>query len=246
VHACLIQAIELGFPRTLGATVDTLRYLIQRRSDVPAALGFLTDFEAAAREALATPSRRDDFTLGRWTIKRAVFACLRGAALSFADIEVRPTPSGAPAVLLDGAPAPLSVSLSHRAGEALCCVAPARLAMGCDLEIVEPHSAAFVADFFAPEERSRWERAALEDRDLFAALTWSAKESALKALREGLRRDTRSAIVAIGDLGPRGRWSPLSVRLEEGDVLAGLWRRDGARLATLVTFGATAPPEPLA
>ncbi len=55
-------------------------------------------------------------------------------------------------------------------------------------------SDAFVADYFAPEEQTLIAHSSPADRELMLALLWSAKESALKALREGLRLDTR-----IGD-----------------------------------------------
>lgn len=52
----------------------------------------------------------------------------------------------------------MTVSLSHRAGLALCTVAPAGVALGCDLEPVEPRSDAFVADYLTPAERALVER----------------------------------------------------------------------------------------
>src|ERR1022692_2932165 len=56
------------------------------------------------------------------------------------------------------------------------------------------------------------------ERARILALLWSAKESALKALREGLRLDTRSVIVHLSDdwscndLSDPNRWSPLQVQ----------------------------------
>lgn len=218
-----------------------VRFLIQRRADVPAALGFLAPAEMEALDRLVFPRRRDDFLLGRYALKRAAFACLEGAALTFADLEVRPAASGAPEIFLDGEPAPLSVSLSHRDGEAFCVIGPPRLALGCDVEIVEPRSPDFVADFFTREERDAWERA--PDRDAFACLVWSAKESALKALQEGLRRDTRSVAVRLGARGDP--WSALRADDEQGGALFGFHRRDGARLLTVVASEPIDPPEPL-
>ncbi len=215
--------------------------LTARRADVPAALGFLAPAEMDALDRLVFPRRRDDFLLGRYALKRAAFVYLRGAALAYRDLEVRPAASGAPEIVLDGDPAPISVSLSHRGGEAFVAVGPARLALGCDLEIVEPRSPALVADFFTAAERAAWERA--PDRDAFACLVWSAKESALKARREGLRRDTRGVSVRLGDRGDP--WSALQIDDEEGGPLFGFHRRDGARLFTVVAGAPIDPPEPL-
>ena len=43
------------------------------------------------------------------------------------------------------------------------------------------------------------------DHDAAANLIWSAKESGLKVLRTGLRRDTRSVEVVVGEAGRRDR-----------------------------------------
>lgn len=111
-----------------------------------------------------------------------MLARLPGATAA-AEVEIRAAPDGAPQVLLGGRPARLAVSLSHRAGLALCAVAPAATALGCDLEVVEPRGDAFVADYLTAAERALVERAGPADRALAVALVWSAKESALKALR---------------------------------------------------------------
>ena len=65
------------------------------------------------------------------------------------------------------------------------------MALGCDLEVIEPRSEEFVADYFTTEEQKMVSQAPIADRSKLLALLWSAKESALKALREGLRFDTR-------------------------------------------------------
>ena len=142
----------------------------------------------------ASPSVARTGKLGRWTAKHAVAACLQLPAdlPSLASIEVRPGPSGAPETFLGNKWAPVTISLSHRAGRAVCAVAPDGGALGCDLEVIEPHSDAFIADYFATEEQALVARAAPADRPGLVTLLWSAKESALKALRAGLRLDTRS------------------------------------------------------
>jgi len=65
-------------------------------------------------------------------------------------------------------------------------------------------------------------------RDLAATLIWSAKESALKALRTGLRADTRSVVVEV-DV-PRGELSVTSADAE----MRGWWWVDGGFVHTLV------------
>ena len=156
-------------------------------------------------------------------------------------IEIRPALDGAPEAFLDGAPAPVALSLSHRAGRSLCVVAPAGTALGADLELIEPRSDAFVNDYFTPAEQKLIDR----DRLLHPTLLWSAKESALKALREGLRMDTREVEVSLGD-GGSGGWSPLTVRrLATGELFAGWWRREGDLVMTLAAAPTPGIPQPL-
>ena len=79
------------------------------------------------------------------------------------------------------------------------------LSVGCDLELVEPRSALFVRDYFTAAERERVAAAPAREHDELANLIWCAKESALKVLRTGLRRDTRSVEVELGTSHPIGR-----------------------------------------
>ena len=215
---------------------------------------------------LRFPKRRADWLLGRWTAKKAVAIRLGlpRHADSLANIEIRQTPSGAPEVLVANEATPLMISLSHRGGRSICALAPAGEAVGCDLELVEPRSDAFVADYFAPEEQSLAARVSEADRPLVLALLWSAKESALKALGTGLRLDTRCVIVSPVDPQPnpkkeaaargeewlgrderadaREGWRPLRVRHGGGQVFYGWWfHRDGF-LRTAVTSFLCAEP----
>ncbi len=139
----------------------------------------------------------------------------------------------------------MAIALTHRAGHAVCAVAPAGILLGCDLEVVEPRSDAFVADFFTPAERSLVAQAPPEDRPLLANLLWSAKESALKALREGLRRDTRSVEVSFPEGSEKG-WSPFTADCTETfQTFHGWWRRDGDLLLTVAAAPAPAVPAQL-
>jgi 4'-phosphopantetheinyl transferase len=152
-------------------------------------------------------------------------------------LEIRAAISGEPEAYLDAAPLPVSISISHRAGVALCTVAPGGAEIGCDLELVEERSEAFVTDYFTVEEQALVARTPASERPLLLNLLWSAKESALKALHEGLRLDTRYVNVDI-DLSARGRdktaWEPLHVRLSNGGEFCGRWRQGGSTLRTIV------------
>src|SRR5581483_1022133 len=96
--------------------------------------------------------------------------------------------------------------------------------VGCDLEVVEPRSAGFVHDFLTRGERD-WV-ARHTDPDAAANLVWSAKESALKVLRTGLRRDTRSVEIAYGARQIAG-WQELAITVDGQQIFPGWWQRLG-------------------
>lgn len=218
-------------------------WLEQRQADVPAEDGWLSAGEQARLNALRFAGRRADWRLGRWTAKRAAAACL-GVPLT--AIEVHASPSGAPEVSCGNQPAALTISISHRAGVAICTVAPTGLALGCDLEVVEPRSSAFLRDYFTAGERALVAHAAESEWPRLLALLWSAKESVLKALRVGLRVDTRSVVVsprgALRQGGDGNAWHPLRARYAGAGVFHGWWRQTGDLLRTFAADLPTRPP----
>ena len=220
---------------------------------VPQGNDWLSAEETVHFNSLRFAKRSADWRLGRWTAKRAIafFLNLPVHPQALANIEIWPAPSGAPEAFVENAPAPVAISISHRDGTALCAIASSPvdlgLDLGCDLEIIEPRSEAFVADYFAPEEQVLIARSSPAERARILALLWSAKESALKALREGLRLDTRSVIVHLSDdwscndLSDPNRWSPLQVQCGDGQTFHGWWRSTMSIVRTVV---ANPPPDP--
>jgi 4'-phosphopantetheinyl transferase len=226
-----------------GTGMD-LYWLEQTEADVPRDNEWLGEGEAALLEGMRFAKRRADWRLGRWTAKRALASFWNSSASSraLAATEIRPASTGAPEVYLSNSPAPVSISLSHRAGMAMCAVSRSVDALGCDVEIIEPRSDAFVADYFVPEERALIARVSGLERFELVALLWSAKESALKALRTGLRLDTRSVVVTPMDrLFEVNGWRPLQVRCSEGNAFQGWWQSAHNIVRTLV---ADPPPPP--
>jgi 4'-phosphopantetheinyl transferase len=234
-------------------------WLEQTEANLPATNDWLSESEAVHLDSLRFEKRRKDWRLGRWTAKLAVVAYrnLRGHSQTLRDVEIRPAASGAPDVFFAGQPAPVTISLSHRDGIAICAVAPSSVALGCDLEIVEPRSESFIADYFTAEEEESVARARAEDRSRLLTLLWSGKESALKALREGLRLDTRSVVVTLDDVERGGaeeelrpfadsqaanRWLPFHVRCTTGQVFHGWWQNTENLVRTLVADPPPAPP----
>jgi 4'-phosphopantetheinyl transferase len=219
----------------------TPRWLARGEDCLPDGTQWLAPAEARRAAALAYPKRRTEYLLRRLAAKHAAAAVTGRSTESsvLARIEVANAPDGAPYVVLDGAPLGLDVSVTDRAGWAVCVVGHG---VGCDLELVEPRSPAFVRDFLtAAEQRFVAARSAGDERDTAANLIWSAKESALKLLRTGLRRDTRSVEVTVGVPGRDG-WGALSVRDAAGAHIAGWWRREGAFLLTVATAAPGPPP----
>jgi 4'-phosphopantetheinyl transferase len=234
-------------------------WLEQTEADVPVDDDWLSTSEAVRLNGMRFAKRRTEWRLGRWTAKRALAISLNmpGHREALAGIEIRPADSGAPEVFFANQPATFTISLSHRRGTAVCAVAPSGVALGCDLEIIEPRDDSFIADYFAPEERALMARKSIADQPRLLALLWSGKESALKALREGLRLDTRSVIVtpveapqrrgedhqqcAGPSCGPNP-WHRLHVRYTDGQIFHGWWQHTGDLLRTLVAASPLAPP----
>lgn len=218
-----------------------IHWLEQTEADVPAQNQWLNGTEMLRLNALRIPKRRADWRLGRWTAKHAVAAWLNlpTEPSTLAEIEIRAASSGAPEVFLHDEPAEIAISLSHSSGTALCTVAPPEINFGCDLEIVEPRSDAFVYDYFTDEERELIARSPKQEHPLLLALLWSAKESALKVLRVGLRFDTRCMSVSPVDdwhaSGNPDAWRSLGVRYSAGTVFHGWWRVQDHLVRTLVS-----------
>jgi 4'-phosphopantetheinyl transferase len=212
----------------------TIHWLTQTSLDPPVGEEWLTAGEQATLARLHVAKRRSDWLLGRWTAKRALAACL-GCVSRLARLEIRAAESGAPEGFLDARAVPLTLSLSHAAGRGLCAIAAAGVALGCDLERIESRDRAFVADYFTDDEQRSIAAAPASDRACIVTLLWSAKESALKALREGLRLDTRSvAVTVVGECAFNG-WHPLSGHHgDSGRLFGGWWRRDGGCVLTIV------------
>jgi 4'-phosphopantetheinyl transferase len=228
-----------------------LYWLEQTESDVPPNNDWLGPHETASLAALRFLKRRSDWRLGRWTAKQALAACLNLSTnlSALANLEIRAASSGAPEVFFHGQPVDVAISLSHRAGTAMCTVGPNGSNFGCDLEMVEARSPAFVDDYFTPDEQALIADTPPPDRALLLALLWSAKESALKALRVGLRLDTRCMNVSPSHVtNPLAAdltiWYPLSIRYSSTQTFSGCWRLETDLVRTVVSDATLRAPLP--
>jgi 4'-phosphopantetheinyl transferase len=98
---------------------------------------------------------------------------------------------------------------------------------------VEPRSDAFIRDYLTAREADLvMSHPAGAERHVAANLAWSAKESALKVLRTGLRRDTRSVEIAYGTGKCRG-WTELAATVDGRQISPGWWQRLGDFVLTV-------------
>jgi 4'-phosphopantetheinyl transferase len=218
----------------------------------------LSPAERAVFARLTFAKRRREWLLGRWTAKRLLqFSQHLYPTPSLDAVTVGNDPDGAPylSVNREGR-LPLSLSISHREERAFCALLLSPLpassdassaAVGADVERIEPRAPAFVRDFFTPGEVRRVWACPPAMRDTMVTVLWSAKEAVLKALRQGLRVDTRSVEICHvagieGDrslAGAGGRasepWHVLDVRcaLPGAGHLAAWWCPDGPYALTL-------------
>ena len=228
----------------MAGMTETLWWLAAALADVPKADGWLAEPEHRRLAGFHLEARRQGWRLRRWAGKQALLHVPGGPGADPAELEVGNRPDGSPLARRKGEELPFAVSLTDRAGWAVCALAREGIALGCDMELIEPRTGAFVRDYFTDAEQRIVATAAGPHRA--ANLVWSAKESALKVLHEGLRRPTRSVEVRL-DPSDRpsarpGGWGPLSVALAEGGELTGWWRLFGPFVVTVAADASTSPP----
>lgn len=244
-----------------------MQWLAVGETAIPEGDAWLSAAEAARAATMRFTKRRTEYRLRRLAAKRAVSAVLGRPVdpAALAGVEVLNRRGGAPYVTVDGEDVGLEVSLTDRAGWAVCLVGAAddfgRVvvdtpfgptmggSLGVDLEAVEARSEGFVADYLTAYEQAYVRGQGgpgSEGWEVASNLIWSAKEAALKVLRVGLRADTRTVEVTVGaDARPDG-WTALHVQSVTGEHFPGWWRRDGHFLLTLASTRVQEPPALLA
>ena len=214
-----------------------LRWHSASEDDVPSGLQWLSDRERERAARMRYAKRRTDYLLSRFTAKSALLGVLGiaepGDLSALTRVEIANAADGAPDPKVDGAAAPVSLSMTDRAGWAVCLLGPPGRSLGCDLELVEPRSELFIRDYLTTREAAAvMAHPAGERRDLAANLAWSAKESALKVLRTGLRRDTRSVEVSYGADAAEG-WHEMTITVDDERAFPGWWQRFGDFVLTV-------------
>jgi 4'-phosphopantetheinyl transferase len=208
----------------------------------------LSSAELQRYSAFRFPKRRDEWFLGRWTAKTLAHSLPAYKEYPLDQIEICNTPEGAPFLQLPDRAAPAEcLSISHSGNLAVCALAPGlELQVGADLEKVEARTETFILDYFTPAERQLVEKCPPESRATLVTLIWSVKESMLKALGVGLRRDTRMVEVQSLDGLPsvspeQGQWQKLQVAEQpaSGKTWTAWWQRRDPYALTLAACSAT-------
>jgi len=203
-----------------------LYWLTQNLSDVPEGNDWLSAREKRLVSGLHFSKRRNDWRLGRWTAKSACRACLPDVLPAMAQMEIIAAEDGGPDVFfVEGKPAPVSLSISHSNDRGFCVVSLHGFAVGCDVERIENQSIDFFDDYFTRDEISFCSQQTESIKPVACYLIWSAKESSMKILREGLRRDTRSIQIQADFPAKEGGWNAWTGHcLVTAKVFQGWWR----------------------
>lgn len=235
--------------RWLVESLDVHPALMQGEAPV----GLLAATELAELDAFKVRKRRQDWLLGRWTAKHLVQAHLTettGHPLSLEQLTIKHEPDGAPYVTLHNVtpehPLPVSLSISHSNGYAFCALYDAQLdehleptaraaasksiSIGADIEHIEPRERSFITDFFTLREISAVEQMPAAQQAALVTAIWSAKEAVVKALRVGLRVDTRAIECQFtplpNEVVSSNDWTPFGIHTDETTLgqFTGWWR----------------------
>ena len=191
---------------------NILYWIIQDHASLPDDLHWLSTQEQERLNTFRFQKRRQDWLLGRWTVKKLVSLALSIENLELDEIIIQNESSGAPFVLLRNVRLEGSVSISHRGDFAVAayCHEPA-LSVGIDLELIEEKTQGFLEDYFTSSEVNQIMKLAQDERFLAASLFWSGREAILKAHQIGLRVDTRSFELRYSAFLDDQNWHPLEM-----------------------------------
>ena len=210
-------------------------YAVRDWHQLPEGHGWLTAAERVRLEEFRFEKRRRDWLLGRWAAKLALLQITGLPEQDASHVEIATAPDGAPVPMLDDEPCEVRLSISHSNGRAFAAASTGVQTLGCDLELIEPRGQEFVDTWFTESECERVERSDPQSRDSVVTLIWSLKESTLKALRTGLRIDTRR--VEVGESDDRGAsgWHTGRTIVADHGEFDCRWKIDGDFVLSMVS-----------
>lgn len=212
-------------------------WFCRRNQDtVPKSDTWLLPGERLFAQSLKTEKRRRDWVLGRWTAKQCLLQFFKslGHEMKAEEIGVFRGETGAPEVKISGLDMEASISLSHRADEAIAVCGPIDFRIGCDLEIIEERSNPFIEDYFLDSEQDWIHRDGPDGIPMRANLLWSAKESVMKSTRKGLSLHPRKICVRDIEQLQRNQWSAFHARkIKTGESWNGYYKLTDSRIMTI-------------
>ncbi|XTP68165.1 4'-phosphopantetheinyl transferase [Parelusimicrobium proximum] len=150
---------------------------------MPNPVTFLSDEERGYYDTLKIKKRKDDFALGRFTLKTLLAENF--VAVPLDEIEILRDHTAVPLLKVQGKPEKtIKISLSHSNGYCAAAASEEVKMLGIDLEKTEKRSPLWAEQFFYKTEYTP----ASTDEELTAL--WTKKEAALKMLGLGLSVNT--------------------------------------------------------
>lgn len=175
-------------------------------------LDYLIPTELERYKSFKFEKRQREWLNGRLIAKSLLKKIFPEQPLSRMSIENEL--QGAPFYAIDQKRQPGSLSISHSGGVTCAAFCPnVMLSVGIDVEKVETRPTGFAQDYFTTREITFITDKTQADHQFWETLTWSIKESALKALKIGLRRDTREIEIGFDhdQAISGGEWIPAKV-----------------------------------
>ncbi|MBK8491151.1 MAG: 4'-phosphopantetheinyl transferase superfamily protein [Saprospirales bacterium] len=215
-----------------------VHYSHQTITDLPFHLDWLHPSERHFLESLKFEKRRNDWLLGRWTAKVCMGAFLEKKGIDFSPqtLAILRGSNGAPEMHFEGDIQPCSLSISHRAGHAIAVVATGQVAIGCDLELIEPRSPAFLSDYFLDRELGLLADIPPDQKDIYVNLLWCVKESVMKATGEGMKLHPRKIEVQLEAREDSGEWNPVFAEVDSLSTrFEGWWKREREMISTFIS-----------
>lgn len=181
---------------------------------------FLSPQERERLTSLRFQKRRQEWLHGRWVAKHLIQRVLSDfGELTLSEISIENRADGSPWVFVKGEEVQGELSISHREGWACAAFSQnTEISLGIDVEKIEKRDPAFYMDYFTDREKVNRALISEMSEEMYYTFLWSTKEAALKALKLGLRIDTRKIEILLGGFDTISRsfacsWFSISIQV---------------------------------